>query len=538
MRFDIKAKYDVIVLGSGISGLICALELASNNKSVCIITKEAITESSSLYAQGGIAVPLNENDSTQKHLDDTIKAGCGFINPKVAEKIISYSKIALEKLISYGVNFDIESSFIHQTREGAHSVPRVCHVGGDATGRYVTKVLIDKVCRNPKIAISQGTIALSILKHDEGSLCGVLLEDVTREKYVLLSDDLIIATGGAGQLYKETTNPKVCTGDGMAMAYRAGACLRDIEFVQFHPTVLLEGDVPVLITEAIRGEGGTLKNINGEFFAKKYHDMGELAPRDVLSRAILSEMHITGAKYVYLDLSNFNEDYFINRFPTVYKSCIERKIKLFKEGIPVTPAAHYFIGGTLCNLYGKTNLDNLWVVGESASCGFHGSNRLASNSLLECIVVPHFLVDKLLKQNKKEFSKSNFIYVDIDISEFTEDKIKNITYEMQCRNTQNLGLIRSETNLKEHLNWLKNKIYEFNVNLPSVYYQVQEVKNMILLSYLICYSALERNHSIGVHFREDFKDSPNELKHSIFSLKYGFNWDYVKPKEQKLVSIS
>lgn len=538
MKFQVEAKYDVIVLGTGVSGLICALELAKQNKSVCILTKEAVTESSSLYAQGGIAIPLSKGDSVEKHLEDTIKAGAGLVDPILAREIISYSGIALEKLLSYGVKFDTSSNGIHQTQEAAHSIPRVCHIGGDATGKYLTKILIDKVCRDPKIFISQGTVALSILKQDEARYLAVLVEDVTRNRYVLASSHLIIATGGAGQLYKETTNPKVCTGDGITMAFRAGIKLRDMEFIQFHPTVLLEGGEPVLITEAIRGEGGLLKNIKGEYFAKKYHEHGELAPRDVLARAIFSEMQCTDSKYVYLDVSKFDKHYFEKRFPTVYKSCTDRKIKLFQKGIPVTPAAHYFIGGISSDLYGRTDVDNIWVVGEVACCGFHGANRLASNSLLECITVPHFLVKKLLESDIEKSHKVDVLYINVDEKEYDENKLKELVYELQSKNISHIGLVRSGASLTQHLDWLKRNIYDYAVDLPSLFHKVQEVKNMLLLSYLICYLALERKHSIGVHYRDDFRNPVKEPKSSFIGLSYNFDWRFLEVKHSKPVSIS
>lgn len=519
MRFDIVAKFDVIVIGSGISGLLCALELSKHKKSVCIVTKEAVTESSSLYAQGGIAVPLSESDSIEKHLLDTLKTGAGLCDIDVAKEIISNSRIALEKLISYGVKFDLNSdNSIQQTKEAAHSVPRVCHIGGDASGRYITKTLIDRASREPNISISQGSIVLSILSDGEGLPCGVLVEDVTHSKYVILAKDIIVATGGLGQLYKETTNPLVCTGDGVAMVYRIGGELQDVEMIQFHPTVLLGHGDPLLITEAIRGEGARLKNVTSEYFANKYHELGELAPRDVLARAILNELDKTKSKYVYLDLSNFKPEYFETRFPTVYKSCIERKVDLFKHGIPVAPAAHYFIGGIKCDISGKTSIPCLWAVGEVASNGFHGANRLASNSLLECIVIPHILVKNLLSKSKQslKINASDYLLIDTDSKDYTDVEIDTLVNELKSRNSKNLGLIRQEDDLNEHLEWLNSLLSRININVLNLNYQAQELKNMLLLSSIICQGALNRKHSLGVHYRSDFPNPGSEIKHSVF----------------------
>ena len=517
MRFDVVAKFDVIIIGSGISGLICALELAKQKKTVCIFAKEAVTESSSLYAQGGIAVPIDISDSVEEHLADTLKAGAGLCNAEVAKEIISFSVIALEKLIAYGVKFDLSAeNTIQQTKEAAHSRARVCHVGGDASGRFITKTLIDKASREPAISISQGSIVLDILKDENERACGILVEDVTHSKYVVLGKDIVIASGGLGQLYKHTTNPRVCTGDGLIMAYRTNAELQDIEMIQFHPTVLLEFGDPLLITEAIRGEGAKLKNVNGEYFAKSYHELAELAPRDILARAILSELEKTRSKFVYLEVNNFSIEYFKNRFPTIYKSCIERKINLFDDGIPVNPAAHYFIGGIKCDVFGSTNIPSMWAVGEVASNGFHGANRLASNSLLECIVAPQFLVKNLLSKESIGFSTINYVDINVDRKNYNESEINNITNELQSKNSKNLGLVKNESILKKHLDWLRVISEKFNVNTLSADFQVQELKNMILLSFLICNAALKRTHSIGVHYREDCPKAPNVYKHSVF----------------------
>lgn len=517
MQFEVKAKYDVIIIGSGISGLICAIELSKNNKSVCIVTKEAITESSSLYAQGGIAIPLDESDSIEKHIEDTLKAGTKLCDYNVAKKIISSSREAFEKLLSYGVKFDLKAgNLVDLTKEAAHSFPRVCHVGGDASGRFITKTLIDKVCRDQNISISQGTSVLSLLK-DKDIVTGVLVEDITKDKYVLSTRDVIIASGGAGQLFSSTTNPKVSTGDGLAMAYRAGASLQDVEMIQFHPTVLIqEAKEPLLITEAIRGEGAKLKNINGQYFAKNYHENAELAPRDVLSRGILREMNKTKSKFVYLDLTNFKEEYFKNRFPTIFQSCIERGIDLFKEGIPVSPAAHYLIGGVKVSLSGRTSISNLWVVGEAASNGFHGANRLASNSLLECIVVPHFLVSELISSKKNDFLIQDSVEVDCDKSSYNEAHINDVLKDLQSKNLFSLGLVRNEQSLKSHLNYLELLLKEYSVDLLSMNSHVQEFKNMVYLSYLICNASLRRNESLGAHFREDYQNPPKVFSHSVF----------------------
>ncbi len=539
MKIKVAAKFDVIIIGSGISGLICAIELAKQKKSVCILTKEAVTESSSQYAQGGIAVPLSQSDSVESHLQDTINASCGLSNIDIAKEIIGKSEEALDKLISYGVKFDLnKENKIHQTKEAAHSASRVCHVGGDASGRLITKALIDKVCRESNISISQGTAVIELLKDESGNVFGILAEDVTHSKFIVLAKDVINASGGAGQLFQYTTNPLVCTGDGIMFSYRAGVLLQDIEMIQFHPTVLQHhGDV-LLITEAIRGEGAKLKNINGDYFAVKYHSGAELAPRDILARAILNEMEKTNSSFVYLDVSNFDKGYFEKRFPTIYRECIERKIDLFKTGIPVFPAAHYFIGGVKCDVSGRTNVSGLWAIGEVASNGFHGANRLASNSLLECIVVPHILIEKLLSESSVNpgFPEVNYIDIDFDTNKYDENQITKTLLELKLKNTSTLGLIRSEIPLKTHLNWLNNLSNRYYVDTLSDDFRLQEAKNMILLSQLICLVALERKNSLGVHSREDYPDKPIELKHSVLLKNNQLSWEMGR-KEKQLISF-
>ena len=536
MKFEVSAKFDVLIVGSGISGLICALELAKSGKTVFIATKEAVTESSSLYAQGGIAVPLSQEDSVGKHLDDTVKVGCGLNDIDVARKIISYSNEALKKLINYGVKFDLDlEGHIHQTKEAAHLVPRVVHVGGDTTGRFVVKALIDHACREPNISISQGTVVLSILKDDNGNANGVLLEDVAKNKYIVMASDVIVASGGIGQLFERTTNPLVCTGDGIVLAHKVGAELMDLEMIQFHPTVCLENGDPFLITEAIRGEGGRLRNVKGDFFASKYHELADLAPRDILARSILKEMNNTKSKFVLLDVSNFEVNYFQARFPTIFKVCVERKFDLFNKGIPVAPAAHYFIGGIKTNVHCQTTVPHLWALGECAVNGFHGANRLASNSLLECVVTPYFLVEKLLdgKDEAKSFTNNDEVEIKIDENEYEDIGVKNALIELKKHNSKNLGLLRNEHDLMEHKIWLSNLVSSFNVNYFSTNSHVQELKNMLLLSYIISVAALERKCSLGVHYREDSKGKAH-LEHSLID-KFGhFSWFFNPIVESKV----
>ena len=538
MKVEVAAKYDVVIIGSGVSGLICALELAKKKKSVCIVTKEAVTESSSLYAQGGIAVPKLTGDSIELHLQDTLKAGSHLNDAFIAKEIISAADEAFNTLISYGVEFDSDKKKnVHFTKEAAHSLPRVCHIGGDSTGRYLTKTLIDRACRESNISISQGSIVLSVLKDENGSALGILTQDITKNFYVILAQDIIIATGGIGQIYKHTTNPKVSTGDGVVLAYSIGGILQDIEMIQFHPTVLLKGGDPFLITEAIRGEGAKLKNIHGDYFATRSHELAELAPRDVLARAISFELEKTNSDSVLLDISSFTKSYFKNRFPSVFQTCLERNLDLFKIGIPVSPAAHYLIGGIKTDLHGSTNIPNLWAIGECASTGFHGANRLASNSLLECVVIPLFVVKRLLNKNTYNLLDKSFVHFNFDEKLYEGKTILEIDTGLKENNLKSLGLTRSQKSLEEHLKWLHGLKNILNLEQIGPNYQIQELKNKILLSSLICQAAINRDYTLGAHYRSDSKNISERLEHTIIQKDKDFSWLQAEKPVKELANL-
>lgn len=371
---------DFLVIGAGVAGLRAAIELADAG-SVLVVAKDTLRESSSEYAQGGIAVALGDDDEIELHEQDTLYAGDGLCDPAAVRALVEDGPGAIEQLIEWGAEFDREGGHLAFTREGAHSRNRILHAHGDSTGREIARTLYRKAASLPSITF-RSFAAITDLLAAEGAIVGARLgEEEVRARAVLL------ATGGLGAVYRNTTNPDVATGDGVAVAYRAGAEISDIEFVQFHPTALrLEGAPSFLLSEALRGEGARLLNSAGERFMPRYHELAELAPRDVVSRAIVAEMSGAGAANVWLDLSHREPGFVRARFPRIYETCLRYGIDLEKQAAPVAPAAHYAMGGVRADLNGRTSLAGLYAAGEVACTGVHGANRLASNSLLEGVV--------------------------------------------------------------------------------------------------------------------------------------------------------
>jgi L-aspartate oxidase len=381
MSFD----SDFIVVGSGIAGLRAALELAGAGARVAVLTKERREESNTEYAQGGVAVALAEDD--ELHEEDTLAAGAGLCDERAVEVLVEDGRRYVRELIEWGAEFDREGGRLLFTREAAHSRPRIIHAHGDATGREIVRALLARAGaeRNVSFLAHAETHSLVV---SEGRVCGVrYLDPLVRAPRELRARAVVLATGGAGALYLHTTNPAVATGDGMAMAYDAGAELADMEFVQFHPTALnLEGAPRFLLSEALRGEGGVLRNASGKRFMPRYHEAAELAPRDVVTRSIVAEMERTATRAAFLDMTAFDAAHLRRRFPKIYMTCLRYGLDLAREPAPVSPAAHYVMGGVRTDLEGRTSLRGLYAAGEVACTGVHGANRLASNSLLEGLV--------------------------------------------------------------------------------------------------------------------------------------------------------
>ena len=518
---EIEAEYhDVVVIGSGIAGVYTTLDIPEEYD-IAILTKETLDVSNSVLAQGGIAVSLGKKDSPELHFNDTIYAGAGLCDEEAVWVLVNEAAPNIEALVKYGVNFDrVNPDELALTREGAHSRNRIIHAG-DSTGKEVCDKLIAAVRTRNNIKIKERTFVIDLLV--ENNTCrGVIAFDEDSSTFKLyLSDIVVCATGGFGQLYAHTTNPEVATGDGVCMAYRAGAELMDLEFIQFHPTVLYHPEnKSFLISEAVRGEGALLRNKYGKRFMPEYHELCELAPRDVVSRAIFQEMKKTNSTNVYLDITFKDREYLEHRFPNIFKTCLSYGIDISKDYIPVAPAEHYCMGGIKTDVFGRTKIRGFYACGETACNGIHGANRLASNSMLEGLVFGRKIGDEvtnILKETKGMRSpfkcsyKSNRVKKDLDI-----DKIRA---DIQNTMTEKVGIIRDREGLLEAKRKIDNYV-ELLSDMKNETIRDFEIQNIALLSKLVIESALEREESRGAHYRSDFnkRDDVNWRRHIIKSL--------------------
>jgi len=528
------SKYSAVIIGGGIAGLYATLKIAEQSElsdGLLLITKSKLGESNSRYAQGGIVAVLEDNkkDSTSLHISDTLKAGAGLSDFNVTKFISENSDHVIKDLVNLGVEFDKngEDNF-YLTLEAAHSVNRILHSGGDATGRGIEKALTRKVLANKDIEVYEQTLAVELLINSNNECKGLIVfNDLTQEYEVIYSSAVILASGGVGQLYKHTTNPTVATGDGIALAYNAGAVIQDMEFIQFHPTALAldVAESRFLISEAVRGEGAKLVDKNdgsGVQFMHKYHEKKELAPRDIVTRAIFNEMKngIQGQNLenVYLDSTHLEKEMLKKRFPNITRICEENGIDISKDYIPVSPAAHYSMGGIKASIEGKTSINGLYAIGEVASTGLHGANRLASNSLLECVVCAYELANYLSFANltpPKQIDEAikNVLDKYSEDFEYAEYDIDSLKSELQEIMWDYVGILRDENSLKiadEKLQALKLK---FNPQRCSDKWEY-EFKNMLTVAQLIINSALKRKESRGAHFRTDYKNTNEVAEHN------------------------
>lgn len=527
-----EKEYSLIVVGSGISGLYAALradEKLKLYKKVLIITKSELRQSNSIHAQGGIAsvLPENEEDSVELHVKDTLKAGAGLSDEKVAEAISERGAKIIDDLIKKGVMFDRDKDQkVALTLEAAHSVRRILHAGGDATGRYIGQALANRVLEHKNIEVKPFTQAVELLIDKNGACHGLIAFDEKQKEHIAyFAGAVVLATGGVGQLYLNTTNPKVATADGMAIAYRAGAILQDLEFLQFHPTAFKppKDDDCFLISEAVRGEGAKLVNVKGEQFAKNYHPKAELAPRDIVARANFFEIEKTKAKNVFLDATKLNAEHILKRFPSINEKCLENGVDITKDLIPVAPAAHYYMGGIKVTTKGQSSIKNLFATGEVSCTSLHGANRLASNSLLECVVLSDELARSL-------HLKEDFCENDTNILKIIQkyDNKKNIKTDLQKEEKirkelkllmwNNVGIIKNEQKLSEALKKVQEFSKEFSENIFNTI-QEYELKNMLLISELIIKSALSRKESRGSHYREDYLNLLKQAQHSYTNIE-------------------
>lgn len=515
-------SYDYIVVGSGIAGLYTAL-LARQHGSVLLLTKGKIDDCNTRYAQGGIAAAIGSNDSTELHLKDTLKAGAGLCDRQMVRILVDEALNRIADLVNFGVPFDTTEGEIALTREAAHSVSRIVHAGGDTTGIHIEETLSHKLL-DSDIELKQNCLAVEILAHDEcvEGLKALDLEKNKDKEYRCRF--LILATGGDGQLFTVTTNSEVATGDGVALAYRAGAEIVDMEFIQFHPTAIhLPGVAPFLISEAVRGEGGILRNAAGHRFMPDYAAEGDLASRDIVSRSILTEMTKEGRDEVYLDVTHLPEALITTRFPQIYRFCLDKGLDITRELIPVAPAAHYMIGGIKVDSWGKSSIRNLFVAGEVACTGVHGANRLASNSLLEVPVFAKRIIEKTvsqdrrLKENRKIQGKDTYNLAKRAVDRKTKSKpgLKAIKQLMW----QKVGIVRDRQGLKEAADTLA----AWQSSLPEARDRAScELESLILTGRLVTEAALIREESRGVHYRSDFPESlPKWQKHIIFNVAKG-----------------
>lgn len=530
------SKYSTIIVGSGIAGLYAALKIEQQAKlpdGIMLITKSKLGESNSKYAQGGMVAVLKENkcDSTESHIRDTIKAGAGLSEFNTVKFISENSDKVVKDLLNFGVEFDRDKDGnLCFTKEAAHSVRRILHSGGDATGKMIEKSLVEQVQNNNNIDVYEEGTVVELLINSNGECRGVLVfNNMTGEYETVYSPAVILATGGIGQLYKYTTNPEGATGDGLAIAYNAGAVMQDMEFVQFHPTALaFDDDVNrFLISEAVRGEGAKLVDADGMEFMAKYDERKELAPRDIVTRANYNEMMKNHLANVYLNASCIDKAKLAERFPTISKKCLEHGIDISKDFIPVAPAAHYFMGGIRTDVEGRTSINGLFAIGEVSSTGLHGGNRLASNSLLECVVCAYEVAD-FLKTQKLDAPKSIDANIKSIIDQYSEEDedvepIDTDVFKAELKDIMwnYCGILRDEKSLitaLEKLDELKSKFPRTRKCQTKAEY---EFKNMLTVARMIVVSALGRKESRGAHYRLDYLKTSEECTHSHITKKEG-----------------
>ena len=495
---------DFLVIGSGVAGLRAAIELSRHGR-VLVLTKGHPLESSSIYAQGGVAVALSEEDDVSFHLKDTLKAGHGLCRRDAVRVLVEEGPGRIRELIAWGARFDKVGSRFAFAREAAHSRSRILRARGDATGNEMVRALTAQARRQKRIQRLGHHFTVDLAVGDGRCRGALVLDEATGARFVVPARAVILSTGGAGQVYARTTNPPNATGDGMAMAYRAGAVLEDMEFVQFHPTALfLPNSPPFLLSEAIRGEGGRLRNIKGELFMHRYHPDAELAPRDIVARAIWSEMAATRSRHVYLDATHLSASFIKQRFPTIYSTCLHYDIDMTEEWIPVSPSAHYMMGGVRTDIHGATSLPGLFAAGEVACSGVHGANRLASNSLLEGLVFGRraALAAAAYAGRQRGAAGSLPSAKELDGGPLARlEDAEKLRSSLRRIMWGKVGLARTGDSLAGALGQLTR--WERLVSRPFASRLDLEVKNMVQVARCVAEAALWRTASIGAHYRAD-----------------------------------
>lgn len=518
-------EVDFLVVGGGIAGLTAVLQLKDFR--TIVLYKNGLSETCTYNAQGGIAVAIAPWDSPEKHKEDTLTTGCGLSSSEAVDIMVNEGIERIEEIISSGLNFDRENNRYHFTMEGGHSCRRILHIEGDSTGRAIASFLYKKVLAEKNIKILHSHFLVDLI-NKENRIEGALIYDEKKKKILLIrAKAFILATGGAGNIFQETTNPPGITGDGIAIAYRCGADLVDLEFYQFHPTTFYQAGAPrFLISESVRGEGGILRNSKGERFMFDYHPMGELAPRDIVTRAIIDQIKKTGANCVYLDLQKIRYE-LKKRFPSIYNFCMNYGINIEREYIPVRPAAHYFMGGIKTDINGRTSIENLFVCGEAACPGVHGANRLASNSLLEGLVFGTRAGKNAAKESGRKYIVSKHRYVFSQKPDILIDR-EDLKRSIRSLMWRNVGIEREDSLLKNAeekiTEWMKYAFLKEPSDTSGF-----ETLNMLILSLLITKASYLRKESRGAHFRKDYPQQDNKQwkKHIVIN-KEGIKYEKVE----------
>ena len=509
---------DVLVIGAGIAGLRAALEIPAD-MDVLVITKDKITESNSTYAQGGIAGVRSPEDTFENHVNDTLVAGDGLCDPDIVEEVVREAPDEILKLVEWGTKFDVENGELALTREGGHSHRRIVHALGDSTGYEVMRAIIAKAKAAENVTIWDETFTIDLLTH-EGSCVGAVAWRPGITKELIWAKQVILASGGCGMVYRETTNPPIATGDGMAAAYRAGAQLRDMEFMQFHPTILyVAGSARYLVSEAVRGEGAYLRDVHGERFMLKEDPRLELAPRDVVARAIFRTMERTQHPNVYLDLAHLPKELVQTRFPGIGKVCAGFGLDITKDRIPVRPGAHYMIGGMVVDDQGRSTVPNLWGAGEVTSSGLHGANRLASNSLIEGLVYGA----KCGRGAAEAARRMPWHLSVLPLKNAMNDTISepldttDVLNALRAMMVRKMGIVRDRARLDEARNDVE---FWCNYVLKREFKDRAgwELQNLLTVARLMIEAATKREESRGTHFRSDFptrRDAEWGTKHVV-----------------------
>ncbi|MCL2567926.1 MAG: L-aspartate oxidase [Oscillospiraceae bacterium] len=497
--------FDVVVVGAGLAGLYTALHI-EENRSCCVLSKDGLDISSSWLAQGGIAAAIREDDTSDLHAEDTLIAGAGLCDPKAVKVLVDAGPENIQTLQAMHVPFDRdEAGCLLTGREGGHRRHRVLHAGGDATGREMVQALAVLCEERENITLMGSSFLVDILLDEGGTVCGALIYSEGGYR-ILRTRFLVIATGGIGQVYQSTTNPSIATGDGIAAALRAGAALRHMEFIQFHPTGLWrEGQAgqTFLISESVRGEGAILRNAKGEAFMADQHELKDLAPRDIVARAIHREMETAGTDHVYLDIRHRDRDCLEQRFPTIFSRCLEAGIDISRDLIPVCPVQHYFIGGIATDLHGLTNIPGLYAAGEAASTGVHGGNRLAANSLLECLVFGRrtaFDINELLRIGVPPLT-SDFVPPLSDRPVCSVDAIA-LRRRVQTVIHGYASVVRRAAGLTEALSEIRAIGHDLEQGFDDSRDYI-ELLNITIVAEAILEGALARTESVGAHYRRD-----------------------------------